>query len=133
MKLILIIIACTFSFASSYKILGVFPFSSKSHYAIGEATMLTLHEAGHEVTMISVHELKKPMKNYRQIKIVDLVNTMEKSELKGKADKNQFFSIFSNLPQPIKITSMRSSLPKKIRCFHSIISSRWEQSKLSTL
>lgn len=93
MKLLLIFIASTLSFASSYKILGVFPFSSKSHYAIGEATMLALHEAGHEVTMISVHELKKPIKNYRQIKIVDLVNTMEKSELRGKLIRINFFFI----------------------------------------
>lgn len=80
MKLFLLFICLTFSVTSSYKILGVFPFGSKSHYAIGEATMKALNEAGHEVTMISVFELKKPLKNYTQIKITDFLDTMVQSE-----------------------------------------------------
>lgn len=57
------------SLVNSYKILGVFPIDAKSHYAIGEAALKALHEAGHEITMISAFELKKPLKSFRQIKI----------------------------------------------------------------
>lgn len=81
MKAILILFVLTFSITNSYKILGIFPFGSKSHYAIGEATLRALNEAGHEVTMISVFEPKKPIKNYRQIKIADVFDNQEKSEL----------------------------------------------------
>jgi hypothetical protein len=76
MKLILVLCSFLFSFAGASKILGIFPFGSKSHYTIGEATMKALHEAGHEVTMISVFELKKPLENYHQIKIVDQMETI---------------------------------------------------------
>lgn len=94
MKLILILTALSLSFASSYKILGIFPFGSKSHYAIGEATMRALSEAGHEVTMISVFEPKQKLKNYRQIKIDDLAKTMEQSELSHLTDKISVFVKF---------------------------------------
>jgi predicted CoA-binding protein len=59
------------SFASGYKILGVFPLGSASHYAIGESTLKALAEAGHEVTMISVMKTKKPMPNFREVIIED--------------------------------------------------------------
>lgn len=70
MKLIFLVLSLT-AVANCYKILGVSPFGSKSHYAIGEAVMTALHEAGHEVTMISVFEQKKPLSNYNQVKITD--------------------------------------------------------------
>lgn len=73
MKLLVLVLLFAFKAVNSYKILGVFPFGSKSHYAIGEATMRALQEAGHEVTMISVLELKKPLANYTQITITDLM------------------------------------------------------------
>lgn len=84
MKLFVLAFLFAFKAVESYKILGVFPFGSKSHYAIGEATMRALQEAGHEVTMISVLELKKPLANYTQIKITDLMQEqMDKNETKG--------------------------------------------------
>ena len=78
MKLIFVLLALSLSFANSYKILGVFPIASKSHYAIGEATMKALHGAGHEVTMISVFEQKKPLENYHQITIESLFEKIQK-------------------------------------------------------
>jgi hypothetical protein len=80
MKAIFLIILALAS-ANAYKFLGVFPFGSKSHYAIGEATLKALNEAGHEVTMISVFELKKPLKNYNQIKVTDVMENMQLGEL----------------------------------------------------
>lgn len=77
MKLFLLLVSLFFVSGSAYKILGISPFGSKSHYAIMEATLKALHEAGHEVTMISIFELKKPLKNYTQIKITDHMESMD--------------------------------------------------------
>lgn len=76
MKIILLILFAL-SCVNAYKFLAVFPFGSKSHYAIGEAAVKALNEAGHEVTMISVFELDKPLKNYKQIKVTDMMETMK--------------------------------------------------------
>lgn len=84
MKLMIFIIALSITLASSYKILGVFPVASKSHYAIGEATMRALNEAGHEVTMISVFEPKKPLSNYNQIKIPNLMDKLQNGMISDK-------------------------------------------------
>lgn len=59
------------SFASGYKILGVFPLGATSHYVVGEATLKALAEAGHDVTMISVMKTKNPVEKYREIIIPD--------------------------------------------------------------
>lgn len=89
MKLVFVLLAFAISFADSAKILAVFPVPSKSHYAIGEATMRALNEAGHDVTMISALEPKKPIKNYRQIKIENILESMAKGE----------FVVCSSLPR----------------------------------
>lgn len=81
MKLVFVLLAFSIALADSAKLLAVFPVPSKSHYAIGEATMRALNDAGHEVTMISAIEPKKPIKNYRQIKIDNILETMSKGEL----------------------------------------------------
>lgn len=80
MKLVFVLLAFAIALADSAKILAVFPVPAKSHYAIGEATMRALNEAGHEVTMISAFEPKKPMKNYRQITIENLIEAMAEGE-----------------------------------------------------
>lgn len=74
----LFLLSLFFVTTSAYKILGISPLGSRSHYAIGESIMKALHEAGHEVTMISVFEVKKPLKNFTQIKITDYMETMIK-------------------------------------------------------
>lgn len=86
MKLSFILLVLTFSFVTSYKILSVFPIGAKSHYAIGEAAMKALHEAGHEVTMISVFELKKPLENFRHIKIKNEMEMLQKGNINLKRD-----------------------------------------------
>jgi hypothetical protein len=79
MKLLLFAAFCSvISIASCYKILGIFPFGSASHYAIGEATLKTLAEAGHEVTMISSLKTKKPTKNFREIIVPDAMKVLMK-------------------------------------------------------
>lgn len=78
MKLLFVILAFIVALVDSAKILGVFPFGGKSHYAIGEATLKALVEAGHEVTMISVFEPKQPIQNYKQIKIRNSMDDLQK-------------------------------------------------------
>lgn len=87
MKLLVFLIVQVVSHASCHKILGVFPFGAKSHYVIGEAVMRALHEAGHEVTMISVYELNEPMPMYNQIKIEDLNKRMKRGLLSSDFER----------------------------------------------
>lgn len=50
-----------------YRILGVFPVPSKSHYYIGHALMAGLANDGHAVTVISPFRLNKPISNYTEV------------------------------------------------------------------
>ncbi|XP_028153804.1 UDP-glucosyltransferase 2 [Diabrotica virgifera virgifera] len=57
-------VCCT----SGYKILGIFPFAAPSHYFLGNELMKGLARAGHEATILTVFEEKKPPNdNYKQI------------------------------------------------------------------
>lgn len=55
-------------FAGS-RILFVFPTPSKSQMVIGESLMKLLAQNDHEVTVVSLFPLEKPLKNYRDVKI----------------------------------------------------------------
>lgn len=66
---VLLLIHSQNAIVSSYKILGVFPSMSKSHFIVGSALMRGLAEAGHEVTVLSPYPLSKPLKNYRDIDV----------------------------------------------------------------
>lgn len=57
-----------------YKVLGVMPFGSNSHFAIGHSIVKTLLDAGNEVTVISPFPQKKPLKNYRDVSIKDIMD-----------------------------------------------------------
>lgn len=83
MKVVLLsfVLAAVFAPALALKVLGVFPVISSSHFAIGSSIIKSLHNAGHEVTVISPYPLKKPIKNYRDINTSDLIVEYKKSEL----------------------------------------------------
>lgn len=63
------LVVCAFLWQQScgYKIVGIFPAPSKSHYYIGHALMKGLAAQGHEVTVISPFQEKKPIKNYKEV------------------------------------------------------------------
>jgi hypothetical protein len=63
--------AFTLNFKSceSSKILVVFPSPSRSQILIMEVLTKELAESGHQVTMVSPFPLKKPVKNYRDVKV----------------------------------------------------------------
>ncbi|XP_045473130.1 UDP-glycosyltransferase UGT5-like [Harmonia axyridis] len=73
-------------FASCYlgvesaKILGVFPFPSKSHYTMGNVLLKEMAKRGHEVTMIGYYEEKHLPQNvsYRNIKVELQMNEGDK-------------------------------------------------------
>jgi glucuronosyltransferase len=54
-----------------FKVLGVFPFRAKSHFIVGSAIIKSLHEAGHEITVISPFPLKNSIPRYRDISLAD--------------------------------------------------------------
>lgn len=82
MKSVSIFVSSTIVFAillgsgKGYKILGIFPTPSPSHYFTGSALMKGLAAAGHEVTVISPFPQARPLKNYRDITIDGVIETM---------------------------------------------------------
>ena len=72
-------LCCVFAFLAllnlidGFKVLGILPFGTTSHFAIGNGIMKALHKAGHEVTVISPFPQKKPLDNYRDISTADLL------------------------------------------------------------
>lgn len=69
-----------FSQIDGFKVLGILPFGSNSHFAIGSAILKNLHKAGHEVTVISPYPQKKPLKNYRDVSTADFLEKQKKGE-----------------------------------------------------
>lgn len=53
----------------SAKIVGIFPYPSKSHSILGQSLMKELAIKGHEVSFISMYRLDSKMKNYRDIEL----------------------------------------------------------------
>lgn len=82
MKIISLLSTCTLlllavSSTNSLKILGIFPTLGKSHFFVGEGMMKALHSAGHEVTMLSLFPQKKPMANWTDINVPNVIDIAE--------------------------------------------------------
>lgn len=67
--LISLILLCA-GVSESYKILGIFHTSSKSHYIAGGALMKGLAEKGHDVTVISPYPQEKQLKNFHDVAVL---------------------------------------------------------------
>jgi glucuronosyltransferase len=52
---------------NGFKVLGILPFGSNSHFAIGQGILKSLSKAGHEVTVISPYPQKKPVQNWHDV------------------------------------------------------------------
>jgi hypothetical protein len=91
---IFVLLSAILAIGSGYKILAIFPFGSVSHYAIGEATLKAIAEAGHEVTMISAKKTKKPLENFREIIIKDPMTEMMKGLIESIGVLNRKFESF---------------------------------------
>ncbi|KAG5680759.1 hypothetical protein PVAND_010246 [Polypedilum vanderplanki] len=84
------------NYGSSLKVLGILPFFSKSHFAIGSSIINSLHSAGHNITVISPFPQSNYFKErYRDVDISDLLTEYEKD---NKA-VNPFELV--NIPKPL--------------------------------
>lgn len=72
------LLSCLISSNHGFKVLGVLPFGSKSHFAIGSSIINSLHENGHEVTVISPFPKKAPVPKYKDISLADIMERYEK-------------------------------------------------------
>ena len=65
--------------AHGAKILGIFPFPGKSHFAVSSVLLKELANRGHQVTVYSPFPEKSPIPNYTNIDTIirlgDLINT----------------------------------------------------------
>lgn len=67
---IVLLILFSHEFVQSARILGVFPYPSRSHSILGQALFTELAKRGHDVTYLSPYPFKsKPPENYRDIAI----------------------------------------------------------------
>lgn len=76
----LLALIAQFTFIEGFKVLGILPFMSNSHFAIGESIVKTLHKAGHEVTVISPYPQKNVLKNFTDISTAEVL----KKQMDGK-------------------------------------------------
>ncbi|XP_065219042.1 UDP-glycosyltransferase UGT5-like isoform X43 [Planococcus citri] len=68
---IFFVLTSYFNVCFSYKVLAIFPFPSKSHYAIADPLLVRLAELGNEVTVYSLYPKKANIPNYKDIDIGD--------------------------------------------------------------
>lgn len=81
MKIALALFVLSFSSCTlGFKVLGIVPLASKSHFAIGSNIVESLYDAGHEVTLITPYPSNKLKKNYREVSVAELVKKLEADE-----------------------------------------------------
>ncbi|KAJ0172123.1 hypothetical protein K1T71_012096 [Dendrolimus kikuchii] len=88
--LLMFIITLLLNLCSAYKILVVFPNTSKSHGILGEGYVRHLLNAGHEITYIASVPMKNSSKNLRQIDVSS--NFKAFNELMETVDSKEMFS-----------------------------------------
>lgn len=77
-----IILLFFISCVNCYKILGVYPFPSRSHCSVGYALMDGLAAEGNQVTVVSPFSRNKSIKNYTEIVLEHSWNRFENGEFK---------------------------------------------------
>ncbi|KAH8277484.1 hypothetical protein KR026_011519 [Drosophila bipectinata] len=65
------------SCVSAYNYLVVLHTAARSHYHVGSALAKGLAGAGHQVTLVSPFELKKPIKNIKDVTVKAILNVMQ--------------------------------------------------------
>lgn len=84
-------------FATSSRILFLFPSPSKSHLIVVKGLSTALAERGHDVTVVSPFPLEKPMKNYRDIIVEIPEDHHQMSSDMVKNPKAHVFTLFPRL------------------------------------
>lgn len=90
------VVCALLSISFGYRILGIFPSPSKSHYYVAHGLMKGLAEHGHDVTMISPIKAYKPIQNFTEVFIENSYDLYLKC-------KFQFFCLFYRLLLDLKI------------------------------
>ena len=70
------------SYSNSLRIFAVLSFGSHSHFTLGNSILETLHEANHEITVVTPYLKKVPMKNFREISTADTLDKFKNGEKK---------------------------------------------------
>lgn len=92
------VLICLISFvfySNGFKVLGVLPFASKSHFAIGHGVVESLLEAGNEVTVISPYPQKNPIKNYTDIDTSSFLIDFKKGFMENSRNFAELIKIIS--------------------------------------
>ena len=93
-SLILILILSS-NYSSSYQILGILPFETKSHFAIGESMMKALAEFFHNVTVVSPYPQNQELHFFKDVSIAS--DEMDGEYVEGKIDvKILIWGLFIN-------------------------------------
>ncbi|XP_058980270.1 LOW QUALITY PROTEIN: UDP-glucosyltransferase 2-like [Musca domestica] len=93
-----------FNSAEGAKILSIFPYSGPSQYIFISPLLKALAERGHEVTSISTFPQKKPLKNFRDVVVMEnskIFDEMVTELAAGEGAEKSFFEEFmelSNVP-----------------------------------
>ncbi|EDW38375.1 GL12558 [Drosophila persimilis] len=72
-----LLLLCLLSCVTAYNYLVVLHTAARSHYHVGSALAKGLAAAGHQVTIVSPFELKKPIKNIRDVPVPSILNAMK--------------------------------------------------------
>ncbi|KAH8375036.1 hypothetical protein KR200_011652 [Drosophila serrata] len=72
-----LLLLCLLSCVSAYNYLVVLHTAARSHYHVGSALAKGLASAGHQVTLVSPFELKKPIKNIKDVTAKGIIASME--------------------------------------------------------
>ncbi|XP_017144957.1 UDP-glucuronosyltransferase 2B15-like [Drosophila miranda] len=72
-----LLLLCLLSCVSAYNYLVVLHTAARSHYHVGSALAKGLAAAGHQVTIVSPFELKKPIKNIRDVPVPSILESMK--------------------------------------------------------
>ncbi|XP_058975190.1 UDP-glucosyltransferase 2-like [Musca domestica] len=82
------------------KILSIFPYSGPSQYIFISPLLKALAEKGHEVTSISTFPQKKPLKNFRDIAVMENSKIFDEMLIEmagGESEEKSFFQEFVEL------------------------------------
>lgn len=69
---LVLIVLVTFQYIESAKILALFPFPGPSQYILVQPYLKALAARGHEVTVINAFPQKQPVKNFRDIPVLEV-------------------------------------------------------------
>ncbi|XP_020282468.1 UDP-glucuronosyltransferase-like [Pseudomyrmex gracilis] len=91
LSILFVIFACD-HIANGYRILGIFPVNSKSHWAMQESLMVGLARRGHQVDVVTYFPLEQSEPNYKEINLKgsmdSMINNLSASDMHRFDDLN---------------------------------------------